>query len=313
MMNMIRKYAVNKITVTTMCLFLLLMFYLIPIPNNEITPINNENTENKIENIVYLLDEDNYVSRVVSYYDKTTIEDAIRDKIDILTYGLVGYEKFYSLIPKNTKLNSLKVDKDNVYLDFSKELLEVSKYLEEEMIESIVYTLTEINGINNIYITVENEKLDYLPNSKKSVPYPLTKEIGINKEYDIDSFNNINKTTIIFTKTLDNYSYYVPVTKITNKTDEKIDIIIEELKSGVNSQNNLNGFVSENVILEKYDILDDKISLVFNNYIFNDINNNTILEEVKYVISESIFENYDVKEVVFNTKDEKNICNVVKK
>lgn len=313
MMNMIRKYAVNKITVTTMCLFLLLMFYLIPIPNNEITPINNENTENKIENIVYLLDEDNYVSRVVSYYDKTTIEDAIRDKIDILTYGLVGYEKFYSLIPKNTKLNSLKVDKGNVYLDFSKELLEVSKYLEEEMIESIVYTLTEINGINNIYITVENEKLDYLPNSKKSIPYPLTKEIGINKEYDIDSFNNINKTTIIFTKTLDNYSYYVPVTKITNKTDEKIDIIIEELKSGVNSQNNLNGFVSENVILEKYDILDDKISLVFNNYIFNDINNNTILEEVKYVISESIFENYDVKEVVFNTKDEKNICNVVKK
>ena len=312
MMNMIKKYAVNKITVTTMCLFLLLMFYLIPIPNNEITPINNENPENKIENIVYLLDEDNYVSRVVSYYDKTTIEDAIRDKIDILTYGLVGYEKFYSLIPKNTKLNSLKVDKGNVYLDFSKELLEVSKYLEEEMIESIVYTLTEINGINNIYITVENEKLDYLPNSKKSVPYPLTKEIGINKEYDIDSFNNINKTTIIFTKTLDNYSYYVPVTKITNKTDEKIDIIIEELKSGVNSQNNLNGFVSENVILEKYDILDDKISLVFNNYIFNDINNNTILEEVKYVISESIFENYDVKEVVFNTKDEKNICNVVK-
>ena len=240
------------------------------------------------------------------------IENEIREKIDILTYGLVGYEKFYSLIPKNTKLNSLKVDKDNVYLDFSKELLEVSKYLEEEMIESIVYTLTEINGINNIYITVENEKLDYLPNSKKSVPYPLTKEIGINKEYDIDSFNNINKTTIIFTKTLDNYSYYVPVTKITNKTDEKIDIIIEELKSGVNSQNNLNGFVSENVILEKYDILDDKISLVFNNYIFNDINNNTILEEVKYVISESIFENYDVKEVVFNTKDEKNICNVVK-
>ncbi|MGM9877338.1 MAG: GerMN domain-containing protein [Bacilli bacterium] len=310
---MIKKYAVNKITVTTMCLFLLLMFYLIPIPNNEITPINNENTENKIENIVYLLDEDNYVSRVVSYYDKTTIEDAIRNKINILTYGLVGYEKFYSLIPKNTKLNSLKVDKDNVYLDFSKEILEVSKYLEEEMIESIVYTLTEINGINNIYITVENKKLDYLPNSKKSIPYPLTKEIGINKEYDIDSFNNINKTTIIFTKTLDNYSYYVPVTKITNKTDEKIDIIIEELKSGVNSQNNLNGFVSENVILEKYDILDDKISLVFNNYIFNDINNNTILEEVKYVISESIFENYDVKEVVFNTKDEKNICNVVKK
>lgn len=312
-MKMIKKYAINKITVTTMCLMLLFMFYLIPMPSNDIISNVINNPKQKIENIVYLLDDDNYVSRITTYYDKITIENAIKEKINILTTGLIGYEKFYSLIPKNTKLNSIKVEKNNVYLDFSKDILEVSKYLEEEMIEAIVYTLSEINGINNIYITVEKEKLEYLPNSEKKIPYPLTKEIGINKEYNINSFNDINKTTIVFSKNLDNYSYYVPVTKVTNNNDEKINIIIEELKSGVNSQNNLNGHISENVILEDYDIYENKVSLVFNDYIFSDLNHSLILEEVKYVISESIFENYNVEEVVFSTKDEKNILNIVKK
>lgn len=313
MMNMIKKYAINKITVMTMCFGILLLFYLIPLPDENINQIEKDEIDNKMQSSVYLLDDDNYVSKVISYYDKVSIEEEIKNKINILTYGLIGHDNFYSLIPKNTKLNNLKVEKNNVYLDFSKEILNVSKYLEEEMIESIVYTLTEINGIENIYITVNDEKLEYLPNSKKRLPYPLTREYGINKEYDISSFNDISKTTIIFSKTVDDILYYVPVTKISNDTNEKIDIIIDELKSGVNSQENLNGYISENVILEDYEILDDKISLVFNDYIFNDINNNIILEEVKYAIAESIFENYNINEVVFNTKDNKNLYNVVKK
>lgn len=309
-MIMIKKYALNKITVTSMCLFLLLMFYILPTTSDNINTTILEEDKNKEKTIVYLLDEDNFVSKVTTFYTKNTIEDEIKYKINILTNGLAIYDNFYSLIPKNTKLNSVKVDKNNVYLDFSKEILEVSEYFEEEMIESIVYTLTQINGLDNIYITVDGKSLDSLPNSKKILSYPLTRNIGINKEYDIDSFNNINKTTVIFQKKNNDKVYYVPVTKVTNSSDDKINIIIEELKSGINSQNNLNGLVNEKVVLEDYNIEEDKVNLVFNEYIFND--NNVILEEVKYTIAESIFENYNIKEVIFNTKEEKNIDNVVK-
>ena len=47
-------------------------------------------------------------------------------------------------------LNDVKVEKDAVYLDFSSEILTVNKYIEEEMIEAIVYSVTEINGINSV-------------------------------------------------------------------------------------------------------------------------------------------------------------------
>lgn len=308
---MIKKYAINKITVSTMCLVLLLMFYMLPTTNNIDTIINDN--KNLKENVLYMLDNDNYVSKVISYYDEKSIIDNIKHKINILTYGDESLGEFYSLIPKNTKLKKVKVEKDSVYLDFSKEILEVSEYFEEKMIESIVYSITEINGINNIYITVDGVSFSKLPNSEKELFFPLTRKYGINKEYNINSLNDINKTTIVFSKIDNDYEYYVPITKVNNNAEDKIDIIIEELKSGVNAQNKLNGYISEKVVLEKYELIDDKINLVFNDYIFSDDSKKVILEEVKYAISESIFENYDVNEVIFSTKNQTKVDSVSKK
>lgn len=307
---MIKKWTINKIVVASVSLFLLFMFYLIPTkPNIETEVIEKE--EVLKENVVYLLDEDNYVSRVVTYYDKTDIKDIIRNKIDTLTNS--DRKNFYPLIPKGTKLNDVKVEKDAVYLDFSSEILSVNKYIEEEMIEAIVYSVTEINGINSVYITVDSKELKKLPNSLKELNYPLTRKYGINKKYNIDSFENIDTTTVYFSKSSDDDIYYVPVTYVINTSGEKIDIIIEELKSSINSQDNLNSFVSNMVEVVDYNIDNDKFNLVFNEYIFGDLEKNVILEEVKYVISASIFENYDVKEVIFNTKDQKNVAEIVKK
>ena len=309
---MIKKYAMNKIFVSTLIFGLLLLFYLVPSPSFEVE-INEKDDNKEFENVVYLLDDDNYVSRVISYYDETDIDKVIRNKINILINGDKNLDNFYSLIPKKTILKDISVNKDNVYLNFSKEFLNVNKYIEESMVESIVYTLTEINGINNVYINVDGEKLVMLPNSKKVIPYPLTRSFGINKKYDLDSLNGIDKTIVYFVKKNDSGEYYVPITKVSNLSSSKIDIIIDELKSIVNAQDNLSSFISDNVVLEENKIIDDKINLVFNEYIFSDSSKKTILEEVKYVVSQSIFDNLDVKEVIFSTKEHNNIVSIKKK
>lgn len=309
---MIKKYAMNKIFVSTLIFGLLLLFYLVPSPSFEVE-INEKDSNKEFENVVYLLDDDNYVSRVISYYDETDIEKVIRNKINILINGDKNLNNFYSLIPKKTILKDISVNKDSVYLNFSKEFLNVNKYIEESMVESIVYTLTEINGINNVYINVDGEKFVMLPNSKKVIPYPLTRSFGINKKYDLDSLNDIDKTIVYFVKKYDSSEYYVPITKVSNLSSSKIDIIIDELKSTVNAQDNLSSFISDNVVLEESKIIDDKIDLVFNEYIFSDSSKKTILEEVKYVVSQSIFDNLDVKEVIFSTKEHNNIVSIKKK
>lgn len=303
---MIKKYIINKITVTTMCVILLGMFYLIP--TNKIEP-EQEKTD-KIKNIIYLLDEDNMLSQVTYFYTKETIKDQIKHNLELLINGIETNDIFYPLIPKNTKINDISIDKNNIYIDFNKEILNISKNKEEKMIEAIIYTLTEINGIENIYLSVEKESLTTLPNANKQIPYPLTREYGINKKYDLDNLKNINKTTIVFSKEIDDYNYYVPVTLINNNDDEKINIIIEELKSVIHSEKELNGYINNNLVLEDYEFNKDTLNLVFNEYIYDNIEEKTLLEEVKYIISESIFENYDVKKVVLDTKNEKNIAKI---
>ncbi len=312
-MNMIKKYITNKIVVYTLILILLALFYFFPSKQENFNIEINNDEKNYESNIVYLLDDDNYVSQVISYFDSNSIIDDIKTKINILIHGDSSLEKFYSLIPKTTILKNVKVDKDNVYLDFNSDILDVNEYVEESMIEAIVYTLTETNGINNVYINVDGKALKELPNSKKELPYPLTRDYGINKKYDLTNFYDIDKTTIFFAKSDGENTYYVPVTKISNTSSEKIDIIIEELKSIVNSQNNLNSYISDNVKLVSSEINDNKMNLIFNNYIFSDASKKTILEEVKYLLSESVFENYNVNEVIISTENVKNIDRVVKK
>ena len=307
--NMIKKYIINKLTVTTMCVILLGMFYLIPTNNIKV----EKEKELTYKNIVYLIDKDNMLSQVTYFFTEQTIEEQIRHNLEVLITGLETNDIFYPIIPKNTKINDIKVLENNIYIDFSKEILNIAKNKEEQMIESIIYTLSEINGIENIYISIQNEKLTTLPNSNKMIPYPLTKDFGINKKYDLDNLKEIHKTTIVFLKEENDYNYYVPVTIINNNQDDKINIIIEELKSGVHSQNKLNGFIHENLILEEYNLTNETISLVFNEYIYDNLDEKSISNEVTYVLSESIFENYDIKEVIINTKNEKNIIKIKEK
>lgn len=307
---MIKKYTINKLCVTSVSLFLLLMFYLVPsTPESEVKI--DKSIGDKKEVVVYLMDKDYYLGRMIEYASYDNIVDLVNKKLDILINGSDELNSFSPIIPKNTKVNSIKVDKNNIYIDFSKDILNVSKYNEELMIESIIYTITDINGIDNIYLSINKEPLKILPKSNKEIPYPLNRGYGINKKYDLDSLNNITKTTIYFNKSYDDIEYLVPITKVMNTTSEKIDIIIEELKSIVNAQYNLNSYIPNDLEVVSHEVNDDKMNLIFNEFIL-DKEKLVVLEEVKYAIAQSIFDNYNVKEVVFSTKDKNNIATITK-
>ena len=307
---MIKKYTINKICVTSVSLFLILMFYLVPsTPESEVKI--DKSIGDKKEVVVYLMDKDYYLGRMIEYASYDNIVDLVNKKLDILINGSDELNSFSPIIPKNTKVNSIKVDKNNIYIDFSKDILNVSKYNEELMIESIIYTITDINGIDNIYLSINKEPLKILPKSNKEIPYPLNRGYGINKKYDLDSLNNITKTTVYFNKSYDDVEYLVPITKVMNTTSEKIDIIIEELKSIVNAQYNLNSYIPNNLEVVSHDVNDDKMNLIFNEFIL-DKEKLVVLEEVKYAIAQSVFDNYNVKEVVFSTEEKNNIATITK-
>ncbi len=305
---MLKKSALRRIMVSTIALIIVGILYFFP-SSSEITnvPITT-NYLDVIKNPIYLINKDNYVIRTDIIVNSDTPLDKAKELIEALTIDSSKSEyiikNFKPIIPKNTKIIDISLEDGLLKVNFSKEFLNVTKDEEEKLIEALVYTLTEIKEIKEIMIFIEKEKLEILPQSQVRLPNTLNRNIGINKVYDLDNLKNASKTTIYFLNKEDDLLYYVPVTKVHNDDSNKIEIIIEELKSSPIYQTNLISYLASSTELLNYETLENQISLSFNQAIFEDLNERNIKEEVKYSISLSLKDTYNAEEVIFKVDDE---------
>ena len=307
---MLRKKALRKIFITTMSLFIIMTIYFIPLTEKTLeTNLEFEYITDLANSSIYLLDENNYLVKTKVLLDEELLEDNIKNIISNLTVTNNSKfpDKLNAIIPKDTKLNNITIEDDVVSLDFSKELLKIDEELSVKLIEAIVYSITELDDITKVNITVDSIPLETYPNSNKKIVMPLTRDIGINNEYTYNTLDNITKVVIYYGEDIDNDIYYVPVTKYLNNNanKDKIDIIVEELTTSYIYEDNLRSILNENVELIDKEIIDeDLLILNFNSALFD--NNSTIKEEVLYTLSYSVFSNYDVNTISFKV-DNKDI------
>ena len=318
---MIKRISLKKILVSSCALFALLLVYLIPKENElEISDIPQSleySSEDIVTNDIFLLNQDNYLSKTsIAVSNNDLVEDKAKELLQLLITNGPSENKipngFKAIIPSDTNILAIQFNNGILKVDFSKDLLDVKKELEEKMISAIVYTLTSIEDIKGVIIYVEGDILTKLPQTQINLPSTLTRDFGINKEYDLNNFNDISKVTVYYLdKYNDNY-YYVPVTKYLNDKREKINIIIDELSSTPLYNSNLMSFLNSNTKLLVVEEAENSLDLTFNEYLFQDVDEKDILEEVIYTICLSIKDNYDVGEVVFKVGDEE-ICKTVLK
>ena len=305
---MLKKSALRRIMVSTLALIIVTVLYFFPTDEYSSPIVQNVEYVSVDDAPIYLVNPDHYVVRTnIAINEKDTIS-LVKEMIDALTIGSEKQdyipEHFSSVIPENTKLLDVSLEDGLLKIDFSKEFLNTTKDMEEMTIEAIVYTLTEIDGVDRIMIFVEGSKLEVLPQSNIKLPNTLDRSYGINKVYDITNLKDLTKTTVYYIGEFNDLIYYVPVTKVENdKGDNKIEIIIDELKSSPIYETNLMSYLASSVELESYEELENQIILSFNNAIFDDFIDQNILEEVKYSISLSIQDTLNVREVIFKVDD----------
>ena len=235
-----------------------------------------------------LLNEENLNTKRKGIIDYLTVQKSSK-----VPTGLSG------IIPSNTKLNNIEIDNKIVTLDFSNGLLNVNEEIEERIIEAITYSLINLDGIEGVIIKIDGNLLTNLPKSKKIIPEVLNRNYGINKVFEIDKINGIQKVMLYYIDEINNNFYYVPVTKYLNDDREKINIIIDNLASHYIYETNLISLLNQDTELINYQITDEIMTLNFNN---NIMSNDKLLEEVTYTISESIFDTYDVESVIFQVE-----------
>lgn len=299
---MIQEHVKRKFIITTLALIIFLITLTFPNVEEDIKNVSISYT--KDNNFpIYLLNHESYVSRTNMVMKTEETIDLVKEILEILTIqnNKNAYipSLFEPVIPKDTKILSLDIQEDVLKINFSKEFLNITKEYEEKMIECIVYSLTEIENINGIILFVEGSVLDKLPSSKTPLPPLLTRDIGVNKIYNINSLKNVNKTTTYYIAKNDNYSYYIPVTLLDNNEKDKIEIIIERLKSYPNIHTNLISYLNASTELTDYELVEKEVILSFSPFLYEGIHQDEILEEVKYSISLSIKDTLNVEEVSF--------------
>ena len=317
---MLREKSLRKILVSTAALFALALIYLIP--KNDNSTLNNIKQEleyvnnSVITNEIFLLNNHGMLAKTKVVVDSKSTEKLAREIIEILIEGGVGENKipsgFKAILPSDTKIISIKFENNLLKVNFSKELFNVNKSYEEKIIEALVYSLTSISGVDNIIIYVDNNIISRLPQTGKIIPGTLNRNFGINKEYEIETLKDINSVTIYYIDSYNDKYYYVPATKYLNDDREKIRIVIDELTSSPIYNTNLMSFLNSNTRLLEVEQTIDTLDLTFNSYIFNNLEEKKILEEVIYTICLSIRDNYDVKEVIINVDDEQIYKSVLK-
>ena len=307
---MIKRFSMKKIGKYTILLLVVFLFYLFPTKekydlDKEVSKEVNINYHD-----IYLIDKNNYVAKTniqVSSLKKDLIIDELIEamKIDGKYQDKIP-NGFCALLPSDTKLLGKEINNDVVTLNFNSNVLDVKSENEEKVIESLIYSITSIDGIDKIIIKIDGENLKKLPKTGIILDTELTRDYGINKTYDIDSIKGINKVTIYYTNKNNNSDvYYVPVTKYVNNDEEKIKIIIDELASKFSFESNLMSYLNYNTKLLDYNLNENEIDLNFNEYLFDSTENKKVLEEVIYSISYSVMDNYNVDKVNFFVNSEK--------
>ena len=292
---MLKKMITRKIAIASLALFTLSLYYVLPGKELKL-----ENVEQKLEyadkeaktHDIFLLDSNNYIALTKIAIESEDVEKIARELLEVLIIDGEGESKipngFKSIISSDTKINSIKFDKEILKIDLSSEFLECDKAYEEKIIESIVFTLTSIDGVDKIIIYQDGAILSKLPQSNKILPSTFDRTYGINKRYSIDNIKNVIGVTVYYINEYNGNYYYVPVTNYVNDQRDMISIIIDQLSSKFVYTDNLMSFMNEEVELLKSELIDDKMILEFNDSIFYNFTEKDILEEVIYTISLSV-------------------------
>ena len=304
---MLKKMSIRKITVATLALLALALLYLIPSTEEINMQLSNKDIEYVYTNateVIYLLDSNDYVARTEIRGCNCDTLETVKDMMEGLVIdgakNNIIPNGFRPLIPSGTEVLNVSLENKILTINFSKELLDINEKYEDKMIESIIYSLTSLDGIDKVIIQVEGEILSKLPNSGKSLPTSLDKSYGINKSYDLVTTQDIDSYTVYYVSKYNDNKYYVPVTKyVNNQKQDKIKVIIDELATSPIYETNLMSFLNSNVSLLDYKVEEDSMQLNFNDSILSDTTNNKILEEVIYTISLSVEDNYNIKDISF--------------
>lgn len=187
---------------------------------------------------VYLQDKNGYLAPislpVVLTEDRAVGQQLLELMVDGGLYATMMPGEFRALIPQGTEVLNYEVVDGVAMVDFSEPFTSYNEADERAIVESIVYTLTSLEEVKGVSISVNGQSLDEMPVAGYPLAQIVDRHIGINIEMAPGvNYSQAAPVTLYFSaQTLDAEHYFVPVTRMINREESTVVAAITELGEG---------------------------------------------------------------------------------
>ncbi|WLD92280.1 GerMN domain-containing protein [Alkalihalobacillus sp. AL-G] len=234
---------------------------------------------------VFLIDENGMVVPQVLQLPKSAepakqvIEHLVQDgKVsNLLPNGM------RAVLPAGTEVLGLNINQGTATVDFSEQFKQYAPEDELRILQSLTYTLTQFDNINNVKVQINGVEQTVMPVSQTPIGDGLTRENGINIEMNgIVDVTNTDTVTVYFLSQNDKEKiYYVPVTRKVPATNNPVGATINELINGPSLQSGLLSEFLNTVELVSAPVIEDGVvTLNFNDAILGQNENTAISDAV---------------------------------
>ncbi|PWV92050.1 germination protein M [Paenibacillus cellulosilyticus] len=262
---------------------------------------------------VYLLDSHGYLAPVTL---RTTLggeeklgQKALEMMVDGGDYADQLPAGFTGIIPKGTQVNGYTESKEKklATVDFSQSFTDYNAADERKIVEAIAWTLTGLPDVSGVELMLDGTKLTEMPEHAYPLDRPLDRSVGINLEVadGIDYGQSVPVTLYFSSETPDGDSYYVPVTRLINRTDDMLKASIDQLIAGPLSQSQLIGVMTPDVQVKSVVPKDNTITVNLQDEAF--MEGQIEPDEMLQAIILSVTENANTSKVQITLNGETNL------
>ncbi|WP_044640623.1 GerMN domain-containing protein [Risungbinella massiliensis] len=196
---------------------------------------------------------------------------------------------FTAVIPKGTTVKALKVDNGKATVEFSKEFLSYDVAKEQQIFQAITWSLTSHPQIKEVNLYVEGAPLQA---KGKSNTAGLTRSNGINIDLSagIDITRSMPVTVYYLMQNHDKKVFYVPVTRMVDRSENVAATTIAELIRGPKYGSQLVNVMDSAVTLNKVELKGDTLYADFNEAMLQYQNNsagNNVLNSIVLSLTEN--------------------------
>lgn len=142
---------------------------------------------------------------------------------------------FEAVLPEMTQVEAVKLDPESatVAVEFAA-LPQLPADEERQALEAIVWSLTEIPGLDRVKLTIKGKPIRSLPASGLPVEAVLTRGIGINVEQaqGVNLSRSMGVTLYFAAHSPGGDGYFVPITRLVERQPDRVRTAIDELIKG---------------------------------------------------------------------------------